>query len=181
MGCRVQNANGFTLAELLIVVVLIVLVAAIALPNLLRSQIAANEASAIAAEAVINKAEVEYQTAYPNIGFASSLAELGPDVADGRCKSPNSTRACLIEGTLANASSPTHARSGYWFAVVPTFKDPNGVVSGYVAGAAAAAFNQSGVRDFCSLEDGAVRFRVPSASSAPMNSASECAAMSVLQ
>ncbi len=128
---------GFTLAELLIVVVLVVILAAIALPNLLRSQIAANETAAIESLAKINKAEVEYQTTYPTIGFASTLEALGPDIPDGKCREKTPAHACLIESALATAASPAHNRSGYWFAVSPTSRDAGGVITGYVAGASA--------------------------------------------
>ena len=175
--------RGFTLAELLIVVVLIILLAAIALPNLLRSQIAANETAAIESLAKINKAEVTYQTAFPTVGFASTLAALGPGSPDGKCKDTdrNSAHACLIEGALASADGSTHTRAGYWFAVSPTSRDAGGVITGYVAGASAGNFNKTGSRDFCSLEDAVIRFSVPQADSKPPTTAPACAAMTILQ
>jgi len=174
---------GFTLAELLVVVVLTILLAAIALPNLLRSQIAANETAAIESLAKINKAEVTYQTAFPTLGFAGTLQALGPGSADGKCreKEPSSAHACLIEGALAGAGSSTRTRAGYWFAVSPTSRDAGGVVTGYVAGASAGIFNKTGSRDFCSLEDAVIRFSVPQANSAPATAAPGCAAMTILQ
>jgi type IV pilus assembly protein PilA len=177
------NSAGFTLAELLIVVVLIVLLAAIALPNLLRSQIAANETAAIESLAKINKAEVTYQTAFPTIGFASTLAALGPGSPDGKCKNEehSSAHACLIESALAKADSSTQTRAGYWFTVSPTSRDAGGVITGYVAGAAAGVFNKTGSRDFCSLEDAVIRFSVPQGNSAPKTTAPGCAVMMILQ
>jgi type II secretory pathway pseudopilin PulG len=178
-----RNSAGFTLAELMIVVVLIILLAAIALPNLLRSQIAANETAAIESLAKINKAEVTYQTAFPTLGFASTLEALGPGPADGRCKEEErrSAHACLIENALASADSSAHTHAGFWFAVSPTSRDAGGMVTGYVAGASAGMFNKTGSRDFCSLEDAVIRFSVPQANSAPPTTAPGCAAMTILQ
>jgi prepilin-type N-terminal cleavage/methylation domain-containing protein len=175
---------GFTLAELLIVVVLIILLAAIALPNLLRSQIAANETAAIESLAKINKAEVTYQTEFPTIGFASTLQALGPGSPDGKCtnnKEHSAAHACLIEGALARADGSTQTRAGYWFSVSPTSRDAGGVITGYVAGASAGIFNKTGSRDFCSLEDAVIRFSVPQANSVPPTSAPGCVAMTILQ
>ena len=183
MPYTVSKSAGFTLAELLIVVVLVILLAAIALPNLLRSQIAANETAAIESLAKINKAEVTYQTAFPTLGFASTLAALGPGSADGKCASEthSSAHACLIEGALAAADSPSRTRAGYWFSVSPTSTDAGGVVTGYVAGAAAGVFNKTGSRDFCSLEDAVIRFWVPREDSKPATTTAACASMTILQ
>lgn len=171
---------GFTLAELLVVLVLVILVAAIALPNLLRSQIAANETSAIESLAKINKAEVEYQTAYPSIGFAATLDALGPGTS-GKCVERTPAHACLLDPSLAAATSPAHTHAGYWFSALPTTRDAGGVATGYVAAAAAGTFNKSGVRDFCSLEDAAIRYSVPQANSKPATTGPECAVMTILQ
>lgn len=173
--------HGFTLAELLVVLVLVILLAAIALPNLLRSQIAADEATAIESLAKINKAEVEYQTAYPAIGFAATLGALGPGSADGKCATRTPEHACLLEPALAAAISPAHTHAGYWFSAVPTTRDAGGVATGYVAGTSAGTFNKSGVRDFCSLEDAVIRYSVPQANSTPANTAPRCLAMAILQ
>ena len=173
--------SGFTLAELLVTLALVILVAALVLPNLLRSQIAANETAAIDSLAKINKAEVQYQTAYPAIGFAPSLAALGPGSLDGKCSGPTPAHACLLEPRVASAGDRSHALAGYWFSAVPTTHDAGGVATGYVAGTSAAEFNKSGGRDFCSIEDAVIRYGVPKGSSGPANSASQCASMTILQ
>lgn len=173
--------SGFTLAELLVIVALILILAAILLPNVLRSQISANEASAVGAIASINRAQVSYQTANPEIGFASSLETLGPAGNDRDCQVPSQAHACLIERALAQATSPARARNGYWFQLLPAERNAHGAVSEYVAGAAAAVYNQTGIRDFCSQEDGVVRFRIPGRNSRPATTAAECTAMSILQ
>src|SRR5690348_12026191 len=106
MGHYLQKERGFTLAELLVVLVLVILVAALVLPNLLRSQIAADETAAIESLTKINKAEVQYQTAYPAIGFAPSLGALGSGSPNGKCAGKSPAHACLLESKLAKAGDP---------------------------------------------------------------------------
>jgi len=69
--------KGFSLIELLIVVAIILIIAAIAIPNLLRARIAADESSAASGIRTINTAEVSYFSAYPTTGYSSTLAKLG--------------------------------------------------------------------------------------------------------
>jgi type IV pilus assembly protein PilA len=72
-----HKQKGFSLIELLIVVAIILIIAAIAIPNLMRSRIAANDAAAAATIRTINTTEVTYTSTYPTLGYAS-LAVLGP-------------------------------------------------------------------------------------------------------
>jgi type II secretory pathway pseudopilin PulG len=175
-----EKQTGFTLAELLITAIIIILIAAIVFPNLLRSRVAVGEAAAISSVREINKAEVAYQTTYPAIGFANYLAILGP-APKLPCTTRTPEHACLLDPKLSNATSPDRSRNGYWFLVTPTDKDANGVTAGYVVGSAATQFNQSGVRDFCSSEDGVLHFRVPHQQSNPVTGLPECRSQAVLQ
>lgn len=104
MTSKRTNAKGFSLIELLIVVAIILIIAAIAIPNLLRSKMAANQASAVGSLRTIDTAEVTYSSTY-NIGYSATLADLGP------AATPSTTTADLIDGVLS-----TGTKSGYTFA-----------------------------------------------------------------
>ncbi len=142
-----RSQSGFSLIELLIVVAIILVIAAIAIPNMLRSRMAANEASAVNSLRTLTTAENTYYTTYPNLGFACNLKSLG-----GGKVPPDSTAANIIEDALANGM-----KAGYRFAtgactVQGTF------TSGFQYSAAPLAPNQSGVRFFCVDTTGIVKF-----------------------
>ena len=149
-----HKQKGFSLIELLIVVAIILIIAAIAIPNLLRARISANESSAAASIRSMNTAEISYQTAYQV--FAPNLQSLGPGAATG-CPSsgPTSSSACVLDFTLANASAVTNAKSGYYFSV----STPSALQ--YFVSGMPASSGTSGVKGFCSVEDSVVRFQNP--------------------
>jgi prepilin-type N-terminal cleavage/methylation domain-containing protein len=151
-----RKQKGFSLIELLIVVAIILIIAAIAIPNLLRARIAANESSAVSSIRTVNTAEISYQAAYPTVGYATTgMSTLGPATKSNACATPNSTNACLIDYAVSNASTAALAKSGYYFALGT---GSSGDANSYLVAGSAAKFNQTGVRNFCSVEDGVVRF-----------------------
>jgi type IV pilus assembly protein PilA len=79
---RTATSEGFSLIELLIVVAIILIIAAIAIPNFLHAKMAANEASAVSSVRVINGSEVAYAAANPSIGYSVLLTDLGPSGSD---------------------------------------------------------------------------------------------------
>jgi len=135
----VKKQRGFSLIELLIRRSYILIIAAIAIPNLIRSKMAANEASAVASLRTINTGEVTYNTTYPS-SFAA-LSSLGPGAAT--CGTPASANACLIDNLLASATTTAKAKSGYVFLVTAT-------ASTYTSEAEPAVAGSTGTRGFCS-------------------------------
>jgi type IV pilus assembly protein PilA len=137
--------EGFSLIELLIVVAIILIIAAVAIPNLLRARIAANEGSAASSLRALNAAQISYQSTYPTVGYASTLSAL----SGTSCAPPGASGACIIDTQLASG-----IKSGYSFTLTGTSGTPTAT---YQFIASPLRPNQSGVRYFCSFADAVVR------------------------
>jgi type II secretory pathway pseudopilin PulG len=155
--------------ELLMVVALILIFAAIAIPSMIEAKINADEASAVASIRAINTVEVAYLATYG--GYANSLADLGG--AEPCTKSAET--ACMLDQSLAGG-----VKSGYNFAA--TGENPaNGLNTTDVVGAAPVAFDRTGKRLFCSTEKGVIRVDLNAGGSTTPPDARQCAGFGALK
>jgi type II secretory pathway pseudopilin PulG len=133
--------NRFSLSDLLMVLAVVVVIAAIVIPSLLRPEMAANEAAAVNSLRVINAAEITYAATRPDFGFACTLTALA---------SGASQTATPMDPALASG-----AKKGYLFSIFGCSGVP---ATSYVVVAQPAMPNKTGVRVFCSDQTGIVRF-----------------------
>jgi type IV pilus assembly protein PilA len=153
-----RKEKGFSLIELLIVVAIILVIAAIAIPNLLRAKISANESSAIGSMHNIVNAEVSYSTTFAQVGYAPNILALGPGAGNQACPAagPAPANACLLDTVLSGAATGVAAKSGYGFEALG--QNPvAGVFRSYTAAGVPISYDVTGTRDFCAFEDDTIR------------------------
>jgi type IV pilus assembly protein PilA len=141
-----SKQHGFSLIELLIVVAIILIIAAIAIPNFIKARETANEASAVGSIRALNTASVQYSSTYPNLGFPASINALG---GANPCTA-SSASACLIDTVLASGT-----KSGYTFVWTSDGQTPS---VGYTIAATPITVGSTGQRMFCSDGSGVIRF-----------------------
>ena len=137
-----HRERGFSLIELLIVVAIILVIAAMSVPNLIKSRLAANEASAVSSLRSINTAQTTYSITYPTNGYSDNLAKLGYP-APGNPVSPNA--AGILDWVLGCAAQPCQ-KSGYQFAIINPQGNP---VSAYQTTGTPVNPGTTGIRGFC--------------------------------
>lgn len=137
-----RRQEGFSLIELLIVIAIILALAAMAIPNLLRSKMSANEASAVGSIRTIATAQTTYTVAYPQIGYASSLTKLAAPPAG---QNADQNHAGLLDWVLGCSTQPC-PKAGYQFSIVNVTGTP---ASAYEITATPQLQGQTGRRGFC--------------------------------
>jgi type IV pilus assembly protein PilA len=144
---RRKSANGFSLIELLIVVAIILIISAIAVPNFMQAKMAAHESSAVSSIHAINTAEIQYASSYPMIGYSALLTDLGP------------AGTSYIDAILAGG-----AKSGYTFVYVQSTADSPS--DGYTVNADPVTRGVTGRRSFYSDQQNVTHYNQSASASA---------------
>jgi type II secretory pathway pseudopilin PulG len=140
-------AGGFSVVEILVVVMVILVIAAIAIPNMLQARMRANEAAAVASMNVIHTAEVAYASAYPDVGFAGNLADLGSH--GSTCETTSQTNSCIIMDDALTSG----LKDGYTFKLVG---DGNHPIGNYTLTAAPESAGATGRCSYTTSESGQI-------------------------
>ena len=151
-----RKQKGFSLIELLIVVAIILIIAAIAIPNLIKARISANESSAVGSLRAINTAEVQYAAQCPTLGFAAAFTNLGGTVGD--C-----TAAGILDNLLGVAAP---VKSGYKFTYAPGAGAPLAL---YTVNANPVNIGTTGQRGFFTDQTGVIRYNATGPAAATDN------------
>jgi len=168
---RQLKSSGFSLIELLIVVAIILIIAAIAIPNLMRARMSANDASAAASIRDINTAEIIYYTTYPAIGFPALMSTLGGALP---C-APSSATGCLIDNSLATNFGGL-GKSGYTFNAVGSPSAASLINDQFLATGAPLS-TTTGTQSYCSIQDAVLRLQQPYGNIVQVASYAACQAL----
>ena len=174
------RGEGMALAGLILgyvsIVSTILIIAAIAIPNLLRARMAANESAAASTVRTINTSQVTYLTQYPDHGYAPDLATLGPGPSGSCSGEGTAEHACLMDNVVSGSQCTAGqwcSKNGYKYSVSAVCDSGHGC-SNYVVTATPMVFGSTGRKNFCSTSDAVIRYREGRTLDTPP-SADECA------
>ena len=174
------KGSGMALTGLILgyvsIVFTILIVAAVLIPNLLRSRMSANESAAASTVRTINTSQVTYSTRFPERGYAADLATLGPGPGGSCSGEGTAEHACLLDNVLAGAQCRAGewcSKSGYNYSMAAVC-DSAGLCSNYVVIATPIVIGSTGRKSFCATSDSVVRSRYIQSRLTPVT-ADECA------
>jgi type IV pilus assembly protein PilA len=146
-GVQRPSTGGFSVVEILVVVMIILVIAAIAIPNMLQARMRANEAAAVASMNTIHTAEVVYANAYPEVGYSGNLADLGTHGSS--CETTSKTNSCIIMDEALTSG----LKGGYTFDLVGDGNHPD---ANYTLTATPASAGSTGRCSYTSNESGQI-------------------------
>lgn len=146
-----NRQTGFSLIELLVVVAIIMIIVAIAIPSFIRAKISANESSAVSSIHSVDTSEIAYSSMFTDIGYSPSLADLGTGGGSEADCPGTSTAACFIDPSLASGT-----KSGYLFTYVQNTTYTPSIQ--FTINADPQVMNITGQRGFFSDETNVIRY-----------------------
>ena len=156
---------------------LVLIFAAILIPNLIRARVAANESAAASTVRTIVVSQITYSVSYPKSGYAAGLSMLGsgaPPISCNDSSQADANHACLISSDLSCTSPGWCFKNGYKFHLAGICGGDNGCAD-FVITAAPVTQGTTGLRSFCATADGVIR-QSTSAIIGPLDSPDECKA-----